>query len=196
MSSAGVVEEVRRAQARGLPIFAETCPQYLFLSSKDIDTTDLTEHDLVAIGDDVALNEFGGLQTHLFEDRVMKVGAIRIGDRATIGSLAIVLYDAEVGAELAQAAVFVKFCVVPSLNVPVAVNWRLVPFAIEELLVLMLIVCRVAGVTASAKLLDVIPVWVAVMLLEPAPTPDASPAALTLAAAVLDELHVAEFVMF
>ena len=103
---------------------------------------------------------------------------------------------AEAGAELAQVAVFVKFCVVPSLKVPVAVNWRLVPFAIEELLVLMLIVCRVAGVTASAKLLDVIPVWVAVMLLEPAPTPDASPAVLTLAAAVLDELHVAEFVMF
>ena len=55
-----------------------------------IDTTDLTEHDLVDIGDDVALNDFAGLQTHLFEDRVMKVGAIRIGDRATIGSLAIV----------------------------------------------------------------------------------------------------------
>ena len=64
-----------------------------------VDTTDLTEHDLVDIGDDVALNEFAGLQTHLFEDRVMKVGTIRIGDRATIGSLAIVLYDAEVGAD-------------------------------------------------------------------------------------------------
>ena len=64
-----------------------------------IDTTDLTEHDLVTIGDDVALNDYAGLQTHLFEDRVMKVGAITIGDRATIGSLAIVLYDAEVGAD-------------------------------------------------------------------------------------------------
>ncbi|WP_242095766.1 Pls/PosA family non-ribosomal peptide synthetase [Sphingomonas sp. CROZ-RG-20F-R02-07] len=64
-----------------------------------IDTTDLTEHDLVHVGDDVALNDFAGLQTHLFEDRVMKVGAIRVGDRATIGSLAIVLYDAELGAD-------------------------------------------------------------------------------------------------
>ena len=64
-----------------------------------IDTTDLTEHDLVSIGDDVALNDFAGLQTHLFEDRVMKVGSIKIGNRATIGSLAIVLYDAEVGAD-------------------------------------------------------------------------------------------------
>ena len=42
VSSAGVVEEIRRAQARGLSIFAETCPQYLFLSAEDIDTADLS----------------------------------------------------------------------------------------------------------------------------------------------------------
>jgi len=42
VSSGVVVEEVRRAQARGLPIFAETCPQYLFLSSEDIDTVDMS----------------------------------------------------------------------------------------------------------------------------------------------------------
>jgi dihydropyrimidinase len=42
VSSAGVVEEIRRAQARGLPIYAETCPQYLFLSAEDIDTIDLS----------------------------------------------------------------------------------------------------------------------------------------------------------
>jgi dihydropyrimidinase len=35
--SAGiVVEEIRRAQARGVPILAETCPQYLFLSRDDL----------------------------------------------------------------------------------------------------------------------------------------------------------------
>jgi dihydropyrimidinase len=42
VSSGIVVDEIRRAQARGLPIFAETCPQYLFLSAEDIDTTDLS----------------------------------------------------------------------------------------------------------------------------------------------------------
>jgi len=42
VSSGIVVEEIRRAQARGLPIFAETCPQYLFLSSEDIDTVDMS----------------------------------------------------------------------------------------------------------------------------------------------------------
>jgi dihydropyrimidinase len=42
VSSVGVVEEVRRAQARGLPIYAETCPQYLFLSAEDIATVDMS----------------------------------------------------------------------------------------------------------------------------------------------------------
>jgi dihydropyrimidinase len=42
VSSAAVVDEIRRARARGLPIYAETCPQYLFLSSEDIDTVDMS----------------------------------------------------------------------------------------------------------------------------------------------------------
>ena len=42
VSSGSVVDEIRRAQARGLPIYAETCPQYLFLSSQHIDTVDMS----------------------------------------------------------------------------------------------------------------------------------------------------------
>ncbi len=75
-----------------------------------IDSTDITEHDLITLGDDVALNEQAGLQTHLFEDRVMKVGPVTIGARATIGSIAIVLYDASVGedASLGDLSVVMK----------------------------------------------------------------------------------------
>ena len=58
------------------------------------DTTDITEYDLVSIGDDAALNEQSGLQTHLFEDRIMKVSTVTIGARACIGSISVVLYDA------------------------------------------------------------------------------------------------------
>jgi non-ribosomal peptide synthetase-like protein len=81
-----------------------------------IDTTDITEHDLVEIGDDVAINELGGLQTHLFEDRVMKVSGVVVRDRATIGSLAIVLYDAEIGedATLGDLSVVMKGESLPS----------------------------------------------------------------------------------
>ena len=74
------------------------------------DTTDITEHDLVTVGDDAALNENAGIQTHLFEDRVMKVSGIQIGKRATVGSLAIALYDSviEDDAQLGDLSVLMK----------------------------------------------------------------------------------------
>lgn len=62
-----------------------------------LNTTDFTEHDMISIGDDTMLNEDCGPQTHLFEDRVMKIGYVKIGERVTIGSRTIVLYDSEVG---------------------------------------------------------------------------------------------------
>ncbi|SDE06096.1 non-ribosomal peptide synthetase terminal domain of unknown function [Mucilaginibacter pineti] len=62
-----------------------------------LNTTDITEHDMVIIGDDTALNEDCGPQTHLFEDRVMKVGKIKIGARCSIGTRSIILYDSEIG---------------------------------------------------------------------------------------------------
>ena len=62
-----------------------------------LNTTDVTEFDMVTIGDDVAMNAECGPQTHLFEDRVMKIGAIKFGNRVSLGSRAIVLYDSEIG---------------------------------------------------------------------------------------------------
>jgi dihydropyrimidinase len=37
VSAAEALDEIRTAQARGLKIFAETCPQYLFLTATDLD---------------------------------------------------------------------------------------------------------------------------------------------------------------
>lgn len=62
-----------------------------------MNTTDITEYDMVEIGDDTAFNEDCGPQTHLFEDRVMKVGKIKIGARCSIGARSIILYDSEIG---------------------------------------------------------------------------------------------------
>lgn len=62
-----------------------------------LNTTDFTEHDMITMGDDVELNEDCGPQTHLFEDRVMKIGPVKIGDRSSVGSRSIVLYDSEIG---------------------------------------------------------------------------------------------------
>ena len=60
-------------------------------------STDITEYDMVTIGDDTVLNDDCGPQTHLFEDRVMKIGKVKIGERSSIGARSIVLYDSEVG---------------------------------------------------------------------------------------------------
>lgn len=60
-----------------------------------INTTDWTETDMIHIGDDVALNENAPLQAHLFEDRVMKIGTIRIGDRCSVGNFSVILCDSE-----------------------------------------------------------------------------------------------------
>lgn len=64
-----------------------------------LNTTDLTEFDCVEIGDHAELNAFSGPQTHLFEDRIMRIGRVRIGEGSTLGVRTTVLYDATVGAD-------------------------------------------------------------------------------------------------
>ncbi len=95
------------------------------------------------------------------------------------------------GLELAQVTAFVRFWLVPSLNVPVAVNWTLVPLAIEELLALIAMDCNTAAVTDKATLFDVTPSCVAVILLVPIATPLTRPVALTLATAEFELFQVA-----
>ncbi len=62
-----------------------------------MDATDITEFDCVEIGDYSAVNAGACLQTHLYEDRLMKVGRIRINEGVTIGAGSTVLYDTRVG---------------------------------------------------------------------------------------------------
>jgi non-ribosomal peptide synthetase-like protein len=56
-----------------------------------------TEFDLIHIGDDAVVSDAGITQTHLFEDRVMKMSRVEVGPGATVGSGSIVLYDAAAG---------------------------------------------------------------------------------------------------
>lgn len=52
-----------------------------------------SEFDLVEIGDGAALNQGATIQTHLFENRIMKSSYLKIGNRCTVGNMAVVLYD-------------------------------------------------------------------------------------------------------
>ena len=81
-----------------------------------METTDLTEFDLVHVGDEAALNADCTIQTHLFEDRVMKMSRIEIGPRCKVGAGSLVLYDTrmEQGASLGDLSLLMKNEVLPA----------------------------------------------------------------------------------
>ncbi|MDQ6949569.1 MAG: hypothetical protein M3256_25805, partial [Actinomycetota bacterium] len=62
-----------------------------------LETTFLSEFDLVHVSDEACIGELTSLQTHLFEDRVMKMSHLSVRARATIGCRSVLLYDSEVG---------------------------------------------------------------------------------------------------
>lgn len=80
-----------------------------------METTEFTEFDLVTIGNEAALNADCTIQTHLFEDRVMKMSHVRIGDRCTVGGGSLVLYDThmEDGSSLNDLSLLMKGEVLP-----------------------------------------------------------------------------------
>ncbi len=81
-----------------------------------MDMTDITEFDCVTVGDFVSLNSLCALQTHLYEDRVMKVGRVNVGNGVTVGAGSTVLYDTHVGdfARLGPLTVIMKGEAIPA----------------------------------------------------------------------------------
>lgn len=61
-----------------------------------LDTVDLTEFDCVSIGDRAEFNRFSGPQTHLFEDRIMKIGQVKVEHDVVVNARSIILYNAQV----------------------------------------------------------------------------------------------------
>jgi non-ribosomal peptide synthetase-like protein len=89
-----------------------------------METTDLTEFDLVRMGDEAALNADCTIQTHLFEDRVMKMSTIDIGPRCKVGARSLVLYDTrlEEGAALGDLSLLMK-----GETLPAGTSWQGIP---------------------------------------------------------------------
>jgi non-ribosomal peptide synthetase-like protein len=83
-----------------------------------LETTQFTEYDLIHIGDEACVNEDCTLQSHLFEDRVMKMSTLDIGAHCTIGSCAVVLYDTrmEEGSSLNHLSLLMKGEVLPAAS--------------------------------------------------------------------------------
>ncbi len=81
-----------------------------------MEMTDITEFDCVSVGDYAALNSLCALQTHLYEDRVMKVGRVHVERGVTVGAGSTVLYDTHVGefARLGPLTVIMKGEAIPA----------------------------------------------------------------------------------
>jgi non-ribosomal peptide synthetase-like protein len=91
-----------------------------------MDTTDITEFDCVRIGDHSELNAFTCPQTHLFEDRVMKIDEVTIGARVYMGPRSAVLYSAVVGDNARLGALTL---VMKGEHIPANGNWAGCPAA-------------------------------------------------------------------
>jgi len=91
-----------------------------------LDTTDFTEFDCVHIGDYSELNALTCPQTHLFEDRIMKVDHVRIGRHVTLGPRSSVLYSAQVAdnARLGPLTLVMK-----GESIPASSHWHGCPAA-------------------------------------------------------------------
>ncbi|MEN5082709.1 Pls/PosA family non-ribosomal peptide synthetase [Bosea sp. TWI1241] len=89
-----------------------------------MDSTDITEFDCVKVGDFCQINAHSALQTHLYEDRVMKVGRVNLGRGVCVGAGATVLYDTHVGdhAQIGLLTVIMK-----GENLPANTRWEGAP---------------------------------------------------------------------
>ena len=81
-----------------------------------MDSTDITEFDCVSIGDHSEINALACPQTHLFEDRVMKIDHVTIGEGVCMGARSAVLYGAQVQdrARLSALTLVMKGEVIPA----------------------------------------------------------------------------------
>jgi non-ribosomal peptide synthetase-like protein len=95
----GLAGKVLLEHLRGTPFLPWTLRLFGAHFGKGVfmDMTDITEFDCVRVGDFCALNAVAALQTHLYEDRVMKVGRVHLGQGVTVGAGSTVLYDTFIG---------------------------------------------------------------------------------------------------
>ncbi|QAU33875.1 Pls/PosA family non-ribosomal peptide synthetase [Janthinobacterium sp. 17J80-10] len=101
-----------------------------------LDTTDVTEFDCVTIGEYSEINALACPQTHLFEDRVMKIDHVVIGRRVYMGPRSAVLYSATIADDVRLGALTL---VMKGEFIPAASSWNGCPAAPAE------------GATASAR---------------------------------------------
>jgi len=88
------------------------------------ETTAVTEHDMITLEDGTAVNRGGCLMTHLFHDRLLRIGPTHLDPGATLGPTAVVLPDTHVGA---GTRVFGHSVVLRGEELPAGTRWHGTP---------------------------------------------------------------------
>jgi non-ribosomal peptide synthetase-like protein len=88
------------------------------------ETTAVTEHDMITLDDGTAVNRGGCLMTHLFHDRLLRIGPTHLDPGATLGPTAVVLPDTHVGT---GTRVFGHSVVLRGEELPAGTRWQGTP---------------------------------------------------------------------
>ena len=88
------------------------------------ETTAVTEHDMITLDDGAAVNRGGCLMTHLFHDRLLRIGPTHLDPGATLGPTAVVLPDTHVGT---GTSVLAHSVVLRGEELPAGTRWHGTP---------------------------------------------------------------------
>ena len=84
----------------------------------------VTEFDIAELGDGCAVNRNGVVETHLFHDRLMRIGPAKLGAGATLGPAAAMLPDTTIGADCSVGA---RSVVMRGEQLPAQTRWHGAP---------------------------------------------------------------------
>jgi non-ribosomal peptide synthetase-like protein len=90
------------------------------------DTLTITEFDMVELGDGCVINRFACVETHLFHDRLMRIGPARLGAGSTLGPSSALLPDTVLGD---SAVVGGRSVVMRGEELPPGTRWQGAPVA-------------------------------------------------------------------
>ncbi len=89
-----------------------------------VETTAITEFDLVELGEGCAVNRHAVIETHLFHDRLMRIGPAAAGAGSTIGPSSAILPDTKLGARTCVGA---RSVVMRGEELPAGTRWHGAP---------------------------------------------------------------------
>ena len=88
------------------------------------ETTAVTEYDMIDLGNGAAVNRGACLMTHLFHDRLLRIGPTHLDAGATLGPTAVVLPDTRVGA---GTSILAHSVVLRGEELPAGTRWHGTP---------------------------------------------------------------------